>query len=355
MRKVLKKIIPKRVVKTVFTIRDKLQEKLANLASNARITTKFYYAFASNQFSREQHAVLMGRIAFINGKATADVQSAQLRRNIHRIEKGLIMRPRRDVFAEAYISQTVNKLKICVRDSFTTEAELKWAVDVLDEYFSCVSLTSTITAAKLQFEKLSLQASAVERSVPYFRENSTFSTVEYDEFFALCRQRRSVRWYEQKPVPQSLLEKAIDAAAQAPSACNRQPFQFYVFNDSESAYKVGSIAGGTAGFANNFPCLIAVVGDLSAYPYERDRHVFYIDASLASMQLMLALETLGLSSCAINWPDVEAKEKKISELLKLEKFQRVVMLISIGYADTKGMIPFSEKKSSSSLAKFITL
>jgi len=31
---------------------------------------------------------------------------------------------------------------------------------------------------------------------------------------------------------------------------------------------------------------------------------------LAAMQLMLAFETLGLSTCSINWPDIEIAEKK---------------------------------------------
>jgi hypothetical protein len=57
------------------------------------------------------------------------------------------------------------------------------------------------------------------------------------------------------------------------------------------ASEVAATAMGTAGFSNNIPALIAVVGDLSAYPAERDRHVIYIDGGLATMQLMLAFET----------------------------------------------------------------
>lgn len=110
---------------------------------------------------------------------------------------------------------------------------------------------------------------------------------------------------------------------------------------------------GTTGYADNIPLLIAVVGDLSAYFDERDRHVIYIDSSLSAMSFTLALETLGLSSCIINWPDIEIKEKKIQSILKLDNYQRVTMLISVGYADPEGMIPFSCKKDVKDAIKVI--
>ena len=100
---------------------------------------------------------------------------------------------------------------------------------------------------------------------------------------------------------------------------------------------------------------MVVVGDLSAYPYERDRHLIYVDASLASMQLMLALETLGLSSCPINWPDIEVMERGMAEVLDLSFHERPIMLISVGYPDPRGNIPFSQKKSSDSMIRWESL
>jgi nitroreductase len=110
---------------------------------------------------------------------------------------------------------------------------------------------------------------------------------------------------------------------------------------------------GTKGFADNVPCTIVVSGDLSYYPTERDRHLIYIDSALAGMQLMLALETLGLSSCPINWPDLEDKEIKISNLLNLPQTIRPTMLIAVGYGANEGKIPYSQKKSANQLINYI--
>jgi nitroreductase len=101
---------------------------------------------------------------------------------------------------------------------------------------------------------------------------------------------------------------------------------------------------GTVGFAENIPALAVVVGDLSCYQEYRDRHLIYIDASLAAMQFMLALEALGLASCPINWPDIESREQSMQKLLALPVYHRPVMLIAIGYAAPTALVAYSQKK-----------
>jgi nitroreductase len=161
---------------------------------------------------------------------------------------------------------------------------------------------------------------------------------------ALCRQRRSVRWFVPEVVPEALVERAVAAAAQAPSACNRQPFLYRYFGVPSDAARIAGIALGTSGYAQNVPALVVVLGDLGAYPYERDRHLVYIDASLATMQFMLALESQGLASCPINWPDIEACERQMAWELALPSHIRPVMLVALGYPDPGGGVPFSAKK-----------
>jgi nitroreductase len=180
--------------------------------------------------------------------------------------------------------------------------------------------------------------------VPFARRDGERSGVSFDEFLALCRQRRSVRWFLPEPVPRELVENAAAAAAQAPSACNRQPFLFRYFDEPGEATRIASIAMGTAGFADNFPALVVVLGDMSCYPFEQDRHVIYIDGALAAMQFMLALETLGLASCPINWPDIEPFERQMDAALELPVHIRPVMLIALGYPDPDGGVPRSVKR-----------
>ena len=310
-----------------------------------------YFSLFSRRFYGEHQAVLSGRLRYYEDLQGGGTSSPLLRRNIHRLEKGLVMKPRRPVFAEDFILETVQAFDRARATPEYSAEELQWAADVLEEYFSVVSDTTVIQRARLAFAGGGDTAAAPDdgrqhRSKPYPRSSSPAPAMSFEDLHSLFVRRRSVRWYLQKQVPAELICKAIDAAAQAPSACNRQPFRFIVSTQQEWASRIAECAGGTAGYSQQLPAIIVVVGDLSAYPFERDRHLIYVDASLATMQLMLAAETLGLSTCPINWPDVDSAEQRIRELLKLPAHERVIMLVAIGYGDPASGVPYSQKKQS---------
>ena len=161
-----------------------------------------------------------------------------------------------------------------------------------------------------------------------------------------------MRWFRPEPVDRSLVDRAIEVATLSPSACNRQPFTFRIYDDPELLKQVSIQPGGARGFAHNVPMVVVVVGRQRAYFSERDRHVIYIDGSLASMSFLLACETLGLSTCCINWPDIKNQEKRIARIMNLDPDERVIMFIAVGYPDSDALIPYSAKKSPSSLSAY---
>ncbi len=348
----IRRFIPSPVKRVIQQARGAISSRSVRLFSANRWLASLYYCLFSRRFDREHLAVLKGRAEYDRALRDIDQTSPLLRRNVHRLEKGLIMRPRREVFAEAFILETVRCYNRAKRRPGYSADELQWARDVMDEYFSVVKESPVITKARQEYEQESGQNPSrglIEARIfkPYPKAACPANPVSFDQLETLFQRRRSVRWYEQKPVPTDLIQKVINAAALAPSACNRQPYRFIVANEPPMAARIAECAGGTRGFAQQLPSLIVVVGDLSAYPHERDRHLIYIDASLASMQLMLAAETVGLSTCPINWPDVERSERKLQSILSLPEHERVVMLIAIGYGDPASGIPYSQKKQNS--------
>lgn len=332
---------------------DRLDRVLLPAAASGGLIASAYYLLCSRQFRREHRAVLAGRLAYYRSLEQSLHSSPLLRRNVHRLEKGLVMQPRTAVFAEDYIEETVAEFARLREAGALDAGELKWAADVLDDYFAAVSDTPRVAAARAAFAAVPRSAPDANgaRSVPQPRSAWVPASVSYEQFMALCRRRRSVRWFEQRPVPREQVLQAVAAAAQAPSACNRQPFVFRYFDDAAQAQRVAGHAMGTAGYGGNIPALLVVLADLSCYPEERDRHVAYIDAALASMQLMLALETLGLASCPINWPDIEHRERLMARELELPWHVRPVMLLAVGYADPAGGIPYSAKKPAEALLR----
>lgn len=332
--------------------------KLEWVLSKSNLLTALYY-FVRPSFRMEELSVLRGKVAYNKKLKSENNSSSLIRRNIHRLEKGLIMRPRKEIFGDEFVLVTVKALVETDLNSLLDDNERKWAVDVLNEYFSVVGNTKNIDQAKLLFQsyirsKANLEINNINcKYIPYEHNELPQVKLSIADLEELYLKRRSVRWYERKEVPVTLIERAVGLATYAPSACNRQPYRFEFYNSFEKASKIARCAGGTGGFNDNIPSIIVVIGDLSSYEFERDRHLIYIDSSLAVMQLLLALEVQGISSCPINWPEVPKSEHEIRKLIKLEDYERVIMLIAVGYPDPVGGIPYSQKKNSSNLLKVI--
>ena len=308
-----------------------------------------YYA-ATGTFRREHRAVLLGKLRHLDDMQATAAKGGEytLRRNTHRLEKGLISRPRRSIFARDYIGNTVDiYITLSQANDPALEALLCWTHDVLVNFFQVCGQHPAIDAALDRFKQHETTSTHCDRTtsfVPYCRDRSPLQ-VSYDALAQLAWRRRSVRWFLDKSVPRETIDRAIEIAKLSPSACNRQPFEFRVYDDRALAQAIGAIPGGTVGFAQNFPCVIVIVGDLRAYFSERDRHVIYVDGGLAAMSLQFALEVQGVSSCCINWPDVEQKEQEMQKALGIDTNQRPIMCMAVGYADPTGLVPYSEKKS----------
>ena len=340
----------------ILTAPERSFTRSLSLASTKRRAALFYAA-VPHVFGREQHAVAAGRKEYSRLTGGGE-QRYLLRRNIHMIEKGLSMRPRREIFAVDYIDATVDAFAASVGDvagGCGTDPELQWANDVLATYFEAIGPHRVIDRARGRFVHAPVGVdprSSQEGLSPYARDLSQEPPVSYERLLRLAERRRSVRWFEQRPVPRHLVEKAIDVAALSPSACNRQPFQFRVFDEPTRVHEVASIPMGTKGWVHNIPTFVVIVGSLAAFFSERDRHTIYTDGCLAAMSFLLALESLGLSSCCVNWPDIAEREERMEAALGLAPHERPVMCIAVGYPDAAGLVPFSQKRPSEALLRF---
>ena len=84
----------------------------------------------------------------------------------------------------------------------------------------------------------------------------------YTDFLQLVQARQSDRSYDkERPVEPEKLERVLEAARLAPSACNAQPWRFVVITDKELAQKAGKAAAGLGmnKFAKDAPVHILVV------------------------------------------------------------------------------------------------
>lgn len=128
-------------------------------------------------------------------------------------------------------------------------------------------------------------------------------------FPELCKARFSCRNYLPDPVPHETIEKIIDAARLAPSACNQQPWRFAVAlapDKRRALFEDGILPGLGMDWIARAPVLIALGMEKTwtthiAAPLISKVDYPWIDIGIAGEHLVLAAAELGLATCWIGW------------------------------------------------------
>ena len=166
-------------------------------------------------------------------------------------------------------------------------------------------------------------------------------------FAQLVELRRSVRRYSAQPVSRQVIDKCLEAARLAPSACNSQPWSFIVVDDEKVKNEIVDRAMSGIyrmnAFVKEAPVLVVAITEQSRYIARLGgmlRSVKYnlIDIGIAGDHLTLQAAELGLGTCWLGW----FNEKAVKKVLGLSPKQRVDIMISLGYPDESGS-PLKEK------------
>ena len=122
------------------------------------------------------------------------------------------------------------------------------------------------------------------------------------DLFEALLTRRSIRSYTEEPVSEEDLSRMLEAAMNAPSACNCQCWRFVVITDKALLARIPSIHP-HAGMAANAPLAVLVCADATA---EKIPGFWVQDCSAALQNFMLAARGLGIGTvwCGIH-PNAE--------------------------------------------------
>ena len=142
------------------------------------------------------------------------------------------------------------------------------------------------------------------------------------------QKRRSVRKFTQEEVPEELIDSLLHAAMSGPSACNRQPWEFWVVTEPGTLEKLRKASRFT-----NYEAKLAIVvsGNLSrALPMGLGEY-WVQDCSAATENILLQATDLGLGAvwCGI-YPQKRAQQR-VSELLGLTEKQIPLNVIFLGF------------------------
>jgi iodotyrosine deiodinase len=211
-----------------------------------------------------------------------------------------------------------------------------------------------------------------------YREYPHSEMVERAEAFAAeLSRRRSVRQFSDRPVPRTVIEACLRAAASAPSGANLQPWHFVVVGDAATKARLRGAAEaeerefyqrrapaewlaalaplGTDAekpFLEVAPWLIAVF--VQRYGLLPDgtkvKHYYPIESvGIATGMLIAALHHAGLA-CLTHTPSPMAF---LNEILDRPANERPFLLLVTGYPAADAVVPDITRKPLDQVASFV--
>jgi nitroreductase len=163
-------------------------------------------------------------------------------------------------------------------------------------------------------------------------ESMKKSTTVFEVVMENIMSRRSIRKYKKHDVSDDDLFKLIDAARHAPSASNKQSWEFIIVRDPKMKKLLAEAAKGSEWIAEVPVILVACVNNqiAGAVYGERGKRLYGIqDVAAATENLMLAANAMGLGTCWVG----AFSEAKVTGPLRLPEFVRPCALVPVGWPD----------------------
>ncbi len=198
-----------------------------------------------------------------------------------------------------------------------------------------------------------------------------------ETFLKLMKQRRSIRDFSDKKVPDDVLEKCLLTANTAPSGANMQPWHFVVVSDADAKHKIREGAEkeeyafyhGLAGdewldaisnlgtneqkpYLDKAPHLIVVFAEKYGYSASGEiiKH-YYVNESvnIAIGFLVTALHNAGLATLTYTPPRMGF----LKRILKRPDNERPVMIVVTGYPAEEVTLPDLSRKNIDDISTYI--
>ncbi len=168
----------------------------------------------------------------------------------------------------------------------------------------------------------------------FFAEDPEGRTLEFQTFLhslnpyidgdELLRNRRSVRKYKDKEIPEETLRKVIDNCRFAPSSKNSQPVYYRIIKEEKKLNSLGNIRRGQLSAPiKKAPCAVGIVSD----PDCSTRHIQ--DGCIGAYHFTLAARIYGLGTCWI--ADMDRKEVK--DILEVPENHYVATVTPVGFPE----------------------
>lgn len=152
------------------------------------------------------------------------------------------------------------------------------------------------------------------------------------EAWDAIRARRNVRQYKPEPVSEDDLNRIAEAGWRAPSAKNRQPWDFVIVTDRAQLEELSTVWPGAGHIASAAAAIVFVI---PVPPDERRKVIDQYDVGQATMAMMIAATDLGIGTGHSSVGD----QDKAREILGVPDGHLVAYMLGVGYPADRPLVP----------------
>jgi len=164
------------------------------------------------------------------------------------------------------------------------------------------------------------------------------------------RERRSIRKYEPRPVPEQIVKELLSLAAYSPSAMHREPWRFIIVTDPKKIRELSDAV-------KRLMPLIGLAARFVERMQSREDTIFYgapllilvcapkgdnwamLDCGILAQTMFLAAQSHGIGSCFIGFAQSLNKDEKLLKELGVPSGQEIVAPLIFGYPAEKKEVP----------------
>ncbi|KAK8797385.1 hypothetical protein WA158_004593 [Blastocystis sp. Blastoise] len=147
----------------------------------------------------------------------------------------------------------------------------------------------------------------------------------------ICEQRRSIRQYQDKPIPKEILDKVLSNVILCPTAGNQQSYHVYCITNKDIISKIAHDASGQL-WIETAPCVLVFCQDPQRAGDKygaRGHDVFGIqDATIAQSFALFAAYEQELASCWVGGFSVQ----KVQEIVNIPEPFEPLGILTLGFA-----------------------
>lgn len=216
-----------------------------------------------------------------------------------------------------------------------------------------------------------------ENFIPYTAQGLSMeeSTKRSADYRAYMDQRRSIRFFSDKPISEEILENLIMAASTAPSGAHKQPWTFCAVSNPEIKAAIRKAAEeeeyksyngrmseewlvdlkpfGTdwhKDFLTIAPWLIIIFKKAFDYDGEEKKKNYYVNESvgIAAGMLISAIHNAGL----VTLTHTPSPMNFLQKILNRPDNERPFLLLPVGYPTDGAVVPVLERKSEEQVIKY---